>query len=157
MEAACAVARLVVDDEPQILVAMDTALRRSGFHVTTAASGPEALERVEEEEFSVIFTDLRMPQLDGLELLSKMKHRCADVPIVLMTAYGTIPNAVRAMKEGAADYLVKPFDAGALDAVLARVARPRPPSSDFLTASPRLRTVVSAARRAAHSDVDRAD
>lgn len=144
---------LVVDDEPQMLVAMDTALRRAGFAVTTAATGVEALERVDEEDFSLVFTDLRMPQLDGLELLTEMKHRRADVPIVLMTAYGTIPNAVQAMKEGAADYLVKPFDAGAIDAVISRVVRAGQESSgdSFLTASASVRRLLAVARKAAES------
>lgn len=144
---------LVVDDEPQMLVAMDTALRRAGFAVTTAATGVEALERVDEEDFSVVFTDLRMPQLDGLELLSEMKHRRADVPIILMTAYGTIPNAVQAMKDGAADYLVKPFDASAIDAVIKRVVGAEQPagSDEFMTASATVRQLLAVARRAAQS------
>jgi DNA-binding NtrC family response regulator len=141
---------LVVDDEPQMLVALDAALRRSGFQVTTAANGHEALARVEEQQFAVIFTDLRMPHIDGLELLSKMKHRCADVPIVLMTGYGSIPSAVQAIQQGAADYLVKPFDTSALNAVLARVVRETEEDpGDFLTASSRLKHVLSVARRAA--------
>jgi len=144
---------LVVDDEPQMLVAMDTALRRAGFSVTTAASGLEALERVEEEDFAVVFTDLRMPRLDGLELLAKVKVCRADIPVVLMTAYGSIQNAVQAMKEGASDYLVKPFEARDVDAVIKRlVTSPQPSESgEFLTATSAVRRLLSVARKAAQS------
>ncbi len=144
---------LVVDDEPQMLVAMDTALRRAGFNVTTAASGLEALEKVESEDFAVVFTDLRMPRLDGLQLLAKLKFQRADVPVVMMTAYGTIQNAVQAMKEGAADYLVKPFDARDVDAVIKRVVASSASmtSGEFLTATPAVRRLLAVARKAARS------
>ena len=146
---------LVVDDEPQMLVAMDTALRRAGFRVTTAASGVEALECVEQEDFSVIFTDLRMPQMDGLELLGKVRHASPDVPIVLMTAYGSIPSAVEAMKQGAADYLVKPFEAGDVDRVLSKVVKPSPgpDRGEFLTGSIAVERLLQVARKAAKSEV----
>jgi DNA-binding NtrC family response regulator len=147
---------LVVDDEPQMLVAMDAALRRSGWNVVTAASADEALARLHEEDFSVIFTDVRMPRRDGMELLGEVRSVAAEVPVVLMTAYGSIPHAVQAMRGGAADYLVKPFEAEDIQRVLARVmfsngASRREGGSEFITRSPRVRQLLAAARKAAES------
>ena len=111
---------LVVDDEPQMLIAVEETLRRRGYAVTTAASGVEALCRMKERFFNLLLTDMRMPEVSGLDLLKKARATCPHTPVVLLTAYGTIENAVEAMKQGAFDYLLKPFSSESLEQVVGR-------------------------------------
>ena len=111
---------LVVDDEPQMLIAVRETLRRAGYIVTTAGSGMEALTRMKEKFFALIVTDVRMPEVNGIDLLRRIKKLTPQTPVVLLTAYGTVQNAVDAMREGAFDYLLKPFSAEALENVVRR-------------------------------------
>lgn len=106
---------LVVDDEPQMLIALNEALRRRGYGVTTAGSGMEALCRLRERHYQLVITDLRMPEVSGLDLLRKVKTLSPQTPVILLTAYGTIQNAVDAMRDGACDYLLKPFSTESLE------------------------------------------
>lgn len=111
---------LVVDDEPQMLIAINETLRRKGYNVTTAGSGIEALCRLKERFYQLVLTDFRMPEVSGLDLLKKVKTLSPQTPVVLLTAYGTIQNAVDAMRHGAFDYLLKPFSSESLEAVVHR-------------------------------------
>ena len=111
---------LVVDDEPQMLIAVNETVRRLGYGVTTAGSGMEALRRLKEKHYGLVITDMRMPEVSGIDLLRKIKNMMPQTPVVLLTAYGTVQNAVDAMREGAFDYLLKPFDAEALENVVRR-------------------------------------
>jgi DNA-binding NtrC family response regulator len=106
---------LVVDDEPQMLIAINETLRRSGYSITTAGSGMEALRRLKEKYYQLVITDLRMPEVSGLDLLRKVKHLTPQTPVILLTAYGTVQNAVDAMRDGAYDYLLKPFSSESLE------------------------------------------
>jgi DNA-binding NtrC family response regulator len=101
---------LVVDDERSIRVGLKGLLAKEGYEVATAESGREALQLLNGQPFDLVLTDLRMPELDGVGLLKKIKERYADTLVVMMTAYGSEKIAVEAMKAGASDYLVKPFD-----------------------------------------------
>jgi len=111
---------LVVDDEPQMLIAINETLRRNGYSITTAGSGMEALCRLKEKYYTLVLTDMRMPEVSGLDLLRKVKSLSPQTPVVLLTAYGTIKNAVDAMRHGAYDYLLKPFSSEALENVVRR-------------------------------------
>jgi two-component system response regulator FlrC len=111
---------LVVDDEPQMLIAINETLRRSGYCITTAGSGMEALCRLKEKYYQLVITDMRMPEVSGLELLRKVKSFAPQTPVILLTAYGTIQNAVDAMRDGAFDYLLKPFSSESLECVVRR-------------------------------------
>jgi DNA-binding NtrC family response regulator len=111
---------LVVDDEPQMLIAVFETLKRKGYRITTAGSGMEAICRLKERCFSLVLTDMRMPEVTGLDLLKKVKTLSPQTPVVLLTAYGTIQNAVDAMRHGAFDYLLKPFSSESLEAVVRR-------------------------------------
>jgi DNA-binding NtrC family response regulator len=111
---------LVVDDEPQMLIAINETLRRSGYCITTAGSGMEALCRLKEKYYQLVITDMRMPEVSGLDLLRKVKNLAPQTPVILLTAYGTIQNAVDAMRDGAYDYLLKPFSSESLESVVRR-------------------------------------
>ena len=98
---------LIVDDEPEMRIALETTLQRESYQLVCAEDGKQALDQFEGQKFDMVLTDVRMPKLTGLELLRAVKERSPQTPVVMMTAYGTIDNAVEAMKEGAFDYLIK--------------------------------------------------
>lgn len=101
---------LIVDDEEPQRLMLSNILRRAGFEVETASDGRVALERMATESFDLLLTDQRMPTMDGLELLAHVRRNDAKLPVILMTAFGTVSAAVEAMKQGASDYLTKPFE-----------------------------------------------
>ena len=98
---------LIVDDESEMRIALKTTLQRENYQLVCAEDGKQALEQFESHLFDLVLTDVRMPKLSGLELLREVKERSPETPVVMMTAYGTIDNAVEAMKEGAFDYMIK--------------------------------------------------
>jgi DNA-binding NtrC family response regulator len=102
---------LVVDDEPLVRDVVRKGLSRmGGYDVETAQSGPEAVEKMEKDVFDLVLTDLKMPEMDGLELLKAIKGTRPEVMVILMTAYGSIETAVEAMRMGANDYITKPIN-----------------------------------------------
>src|SRR5213592_215776 len=109
---------LVVDDDIQMLSALEAALRRKGHAVETASNGVDAVSKLESAPVQAVITDLRMPGLDGLELLQHIRRSQRALPVIVLSAYGTVPTAVDAMKAGATDFLLKPFSHTALDEIL---------------------------------------
>ncbi|MEM6528548.1 MAG: response regulator transcription factor, partial [Chloroflexota bacterium] len=99
---------LVVDDEGAIRYSVSKTLQRVGYRVSEAASGEEALEQIAEQEFDVILTDIRMPGIDGVELLRRIKDLVPDASVILMTGYASLGTAIEALRLGAHDYLIKP-------------------------------------------------
>jgi two-component system response regulator FlrC len=149
---------LVVDDEPQMLIAIHETLRRQGYSITTAGSAREALCRLKERYYHLVLTDVRMPEMSGLDLLKKVKASTPQTPVVLLTAYGTVQNAVDAMKQGAFDYLLKPFCSESLEAVVRRALGSLPQrvtgqSYEIVTQDPAFSLVLERARQAAASSV----
>jgi two-component system NtrC family response regulator/two-component system response regulator HydG len=114
-------ARLVViDDEVNAAVALETLLREDGYEVERAHDARAGLALLERTAADIVLTDLRMPGMDGLELLGRIKDMRPETMVILMTAYGTVKTAVKAMKAGAEDYLGKPIDVEELEVVLDR-------------------------------------
>jgi two-component system response regulator HydG len=105
---------LVVDDKEMMRDSVATTLARKGHTVITASSGKMALEKLAERPADVVITDLAMPEMTGIELLAEIRKLDDQLPVILMTAYGTIETAVAAMKEGAYDYITKPFSGDVL-------------------------------------------
>ena len=103
---------LIVDDEPDILLVMSANLQKEGYEVDTAADGLEALRKLEGREYDAVIVDHQMPHLTGMEFLSRLRNgqsAGAETPVIVVTAYGTIEMAVKAMKDGAYSYLTKPL------------------------------------------------
>jgi two-component system response regulator HydG len=99
---------LVVDDEGANRYSVSKTLQRVGYVVSEAASGEEALETLKAQMFDVVLTDIRMPGLDGVELLRRIKDEAPDAIVILMTGYASLGTAVEALRLGAHDYLIKP-------------------------------------------------
>ena len=146
---------LVVDDDIQMLSALGEALRRKGHTVETASNGIDAASKLENATVQAVITDLRMPGMDGLELLHHVRRTKPALPVIVLSAYGTVPTAVDAIKAGANDFLLKPFSHEALDEVLNKhvVAGFSPRSSsefaDIITQNPAMLSLVQQAAQAA--------
>src|SRR5690348_12201452 len=111
---------LIVDDEPRLRQVMVHLMRGDGFQCVEASNGLEALEKLAQHSFSLVLSDLRMPKMDGLELLREIRERYSDTAVVMITAVADVETAVNCLGVGAADYVVKPYQ---LDDVRARVSQ----------------------------------
>jgi len=116
---------LIVDDEANARSALAEILKEEGYAVETAADGFKALGRVADFEPDIVLTDLKMPGMDGVELLRKLRERDRESAVVIMTAFGAVETAVSAMREGAADYLTKPLNTEELLVILERAMERR--------------------------------
>ena len=112
---------LIVDDEKNIRLALSMSLETLDIPVETAASGEEALERLAQGGYGLMLLDLRMPGLDGMEVLRQVSQQRPEIKVIIITAYGSIDLAVEAMKLGAVDFLQKPFDAGQVREMVRRI------------------------------------
>jgi DNA-binding NtrC family response regulator len=112
---------LVVDDEPSIRVPLGHALRARGHRVAVASDGAEAMSRLDAQVFSLVVSDVKLPRVDGFTILRRLRKECPGTDVVLMTAFGTIADAVAAMKERAIDYVTKPFDLQEMIMVVDRI------------------------------------
>ncbi|MGD8227873.1 MAG: sigma-54 dependent transcriptional regulator [Desulfobacteraceae bacterium] len=122
---------MIVDDEEIIRESFLHWFEKLGHRVEAAASGSEALEKLERSPFEVLFVDIKMPGMDGIELLGKVKEEYPETIVVIITAYGSIETAVKAMKMGATDYLLKPFKPEQLSLVLEKIAHQRKLISEY--------------------------
>ncbi len=111
---------LVVDDDRLIRLMLETSLTLSGFQITCARSGREALAIAQTIKFDGIITDVYMPDGDGLTLLQELRQLSSDIPVILMTAQGSVDLAVQSVGEGATDFIAKPFEVEALTTLLHR-------------------------------------
>ncbi len=111
---------LVVDDELHVRESLSHWFTEDGYDVEAAGSGAEALALLGRHAYDVIVSDIKMPKMDGLELLSRVRKKDTEVAIILVTAYASVDTAVHALKEGAYDYLVKPFDPEELSRIVAK-------------------------------------
>ena len=114
---------LIVDDELIMRESLAGWLERDGHEITTAPSGEEALEILKEARFDILLVDIKMEGISGLEVLKHVKENDPDVAVVMITAYGSISTAIEAMKNGAYDYLLKPFDPNELGILIEKIIR----------------------------------
>jgi len=144
---------LVVDDDPQMRSALKEAIHRIGYKADVCENGLEAIGRITRTDYALVVTDMKMPGMDGLTLLREIRRRSASQPVLVITGYGTVENAVETMREGATDYLLKPFSFDALKkAVESVMARPGL-SREIITSDPGMEKILSLARNIAGSDI----
>lgn len=111
---------LVVDDDKNIRLLLSQCLEEAGYEVNSAVDGEHAVKKAEERRFDLVLLDMKLPGIDGLQVLRKLRSLWPDLPIVIITAHGTIETAVEAMKQGAVDYLQKPFTPEEIRAIVQR-------------------------------------
>ncbi|AOE38784.1 two-component system response regulator GlrR [Pantoea agglomerans] len=150
---------LLVDDDPSLLKLLGMRLRSEGYQVTTAASGPEALRLLQKEKIELVISDLRMDEMDGLALFGEIQKRHTGLPVIILTAHGSIPDAVSATQQGVFSFLTKPVDKDALyKAIDEALAQQAPVSDDrwreaIVTRSPLMLRLLEQAHMVAQSDV----
>ena len=111
---------LLIDDEPDILRVLTVSLKADGYDVVSAQNGPEGIAAFEKEKPDIVITDVKMPGMDGIEVLKKVKNLNADTEVIIITGHGDIENAIEALKHGASDFINKPVRDEALAIALAR-------------------------------------
>ena len=116
---------LIVDDEEELVRALVERLNLRGFSAVGVGTGTEALERVRSEAFDVLLVDVKMPKMDGLEVIRTVKAELPSLQVVLLTGHGSVDNANEGKRLGAFDYLLKPIDIDELIPILVRAATPR--------------------------------
>ena len=143
---------LVVEDDAALREALVDTLQAAGLSALAAPDAPGALELLHNEEIALVISDVQMPGPNGYQLLSSIKQLRPDLPVVLMTAYGTVAQAVAAMREGATDYIVKPFDAQALIEMAKRQLALRVVPNEVVAVDPESKRLVALARKIAEND-----
>src|SRR5579859_7842374 len=127
---------LIVEDDGALREALTDTLKAAGIAALAAGDAGEALKQLESRDIALVISDVQMPGPSGYDLLASIKRLRADLPVILMTAYGTIAQAVSAMREGAIDYIVKPFDAQALIDMARRQLASRASPNELVAADP---------------------
>jgi len=145
---------LVVEDDVDLCEALCDTLELEGYKILYANNGTEALSKLAKNNFRLVVSDIQMPVMDGFQLLNNMQQMYSDTPVVLMTAYGTIPKAVEAMQSGAADYLIKPFEASTLvkkvaEFVITETSQP----SERIVFDPKMKQLYALTAKVAKTDV----
>ncbi len=143
---------LVVEDDAALSEALAETLELAGYRVLTADNGQSALKTLDAESVSLVVSDINMPKMDGQALLKRVRQQYPDVPMVLMTAYGSISQAVDAMRDGAVDYLVKPFEAEVLVNMVGQYVQEETEGRDMVAEDPASQELVRLAARVAESD-----
>jgi DNA-binding NtrC family response regulator len=134
---------LIVDDEPSMRTALTETVRRLGYPVRGAIDGADAVDQVERLKPWLVVTDLKMPRLNGLELVKAIKQKSPETLIILMTAYGTVETAVEAMKCGANDYILKPFSTDLLERVILNLQATTAADEQESSATPDARAILT--------------
>ncbi len=111
---------LIIDDEKSILDLLSVVFKKEGYRVRATLSAKKALELLNKEEFGLILTDIKLPEMSGFEILKRVRESKPDIAVVMITAYGNVKQAVEALKAGAFDYVVKPFDVDELKIIVAK-------------------------------------
>ena len=143
---------LIVEDDADLRDALCATVQLAGFGVAAAVDGQQALQMLDQQTFGLVVSDVQMEGMDGHALLKKLKCRFPELPVVLMTAYGTIQKAVDAMRAGAADYLVKPFEAEMLVDMMRRFLPHSDDDPEVVAEDQATRKLANLARRVAATD-----
>ena len=153
MNATSAKPILVVDDDSQMRAALSEAIQRLGYSAVMCDSGAGAISKLSQSVYSLIVTDMKMPKMDGLTFLKEVRHRVGNLPVLVITGFGTVENAVESMKEGATDYLMKPFSFDTLSKTISSIMTRVVPEKDILTENQEMRKIVQIAGNLAANDI----
>jgi two-component system response regulator FlrC len=143
---------LIVEDDDALRDALCVTLEGAGHRVTGVADGPAALERIGRNAYGLVLSDLRMQPMDGIELLAAIRARMPQLPVLLMTAFGEVDKAVQAMRAGACDFLLKPFEPSTLIELVGRYGLPPAAGDRVIAEDPATRQLLALAARVARTD-----
>lgn len=144
---------LVIDDDPQMRIAMDEAIRRLGYSTCLCENGEEAFGKVRQNSYGLVITDMRMPKMDGLTFLKQVRQRIGALPVLVITGFGTVENAVETMKEGATDYLMKPFSFEAFGKAINSIMERVRTGKEIITENAEMKKIIQLAGNLAVSDI----
>jgi DNA-binding NtrC family response regulator len=144
---------LVVDDDAQMRAALSEAIQRLGHKAVLCDSGTNAVEKLGDDSYSLVVTDMKMPKMDGLTFLKEVRRRIGNLPVLVITGFGTVENAVETMKEGATDYLMKPFSFDALGKTIESILSRQAVGKSILTENAEMRKIVQLAGNLAANDI----
>ena len=145
---------LIVEDDEALREALCDTLDIEGYRVISAKNGIEALSQLQKYTVGLVISDVQMPVMDGLQLLQNLRQKFEELPVLLMTAYGTIPHAVEAIQNGASDYLIKPFEAKALVAKVANLIISQPqPEQERVVADEHMKKLYGLVNKVAKTNV----
>lgn len=144
---------LVVDDDSEMRSALNEAIQRLGYTTVVCENGYEAVSHLSKSCYSLLVTDMKMPRMDGLSLLKEVRRHTGNMPVLVITGFGTVENAVETMKEGAADYLLKPFSFEALKGAIDSIIKKASTGKEILTINPEMKKIVSLAGNLAMGDI----
>lgn len=144
---------LVVDDDSEMRSALKDAIQRLGYTTVVCEDGYEAVNKLSQCHFSLLITDMKMPGMDGLTLLREMRKRGYSIPVLVITGFGTIENAVDTMKEGAVDYLLKPFSFESLKSTIESIVRRTSTEKEIISVNPQMQKIITLAGNLAMSDI----
>lgn len=144
---------LIVDDDPQMRYALAEAIKRLGYDVVLSDNGKDALVNLKNQDFSLVITDMKMPGMNGLELLKEIRHISSKIPVLVITAFGTIENAVNTMKEGAVDYLLKPFSFDVIKKAVDSIINNENQKTQIITQNQEMQNILKLAESLAMNDI----
>ncbi len=144
---------LIVDDDLQMRNALREAVTELGYRADLSDNGLSALEKIRQNSYSMVITDMKMPGMDGIEFIRQIRKIAGNIPVLVITGYGTVENAVLAMKSGATDYLMKPFSFETLKRAIESVIKKIDSDREIITESPELKKILSLAEELAGSDI----
>ncbi len=144
---------MVVDDDAQMRDALSKAIQRLGHKAVLCDSGTDAVEKLGDASYSLVVTDMKMPKMDGLTFLKEVRRRVGNLPVLVITGFGTIENAVETMKEGATDYLMKPFSFDSLSKTIESILSRQATGKNILTENAEMRKIVQLAGNLAANDI----
>jgi two-component system response regulator FlrC len=143
---------LVVDDDNHMRIALKESLTLAGYDVSLAEDGKQAMAEIERRKFDLVVTDVKMPHVNGIDLLKHIKECSPFMPVILVTGYGTVQDAVRVIKEGAYDYIQKPFNTDTLYGIVKRALGVHKGNGKIVYASKAMKEVLLNAEKVAKSD-----
>ncbi len=144
---------LIVDDELQMRLALKEAVEKLGYRAVVSSGGEDAISKLKQTSFSAVITDMKMPHMDGLTLIREIRQNFGSIPILVITAFGTIENAVESIKEGATEYLLKPFSLETLAKTLDSLEKRMIAEREIITENTEMKKIINLARELALSDI----
>jgi DNA-binding NtrC family response regulator len=144
---------LVVDDDPQMRSALKEAIQRIGFSAVLCDGGEAALGRLHQSGYALVVTDMKMPKMDGMAFLKEVRRRIGNLPVLVITGFGSVENAVTSMKEGATDYLMKPFSFDALKKAVESIMLRSASGKELVTENAEMKKIMTLAGNLAANDI----